>query len=92
MSDSIHAHDVMRMIDNSDASWTYASLMAAIHERFGENTRFHCCFARDMSARDLIEQLKSRQQYLSDNVLAEAEGMKVCGHEKRIQSVLKNLD
>lgn len=51
----VHAHEVLAMLQESDAFHTRESLTAAILARFGEATRFHTCSAQRMTALQLVE-------------------------------------
>ena len=50
---SIHGHEVLHMILSSKVAFTQRSLIEAIHQRFGEEARFHTCSAENMTAAEL---------------------------------------
>ena len=51
----IHGHDVLDMMTASGATYTRASLAAAIHAKFGPDARYHTCSAEGMTAEQLNE-------------------------------------
>lgn len=58
-----HGHEVMHMMVNSGASYTRDSLRSAIHQQFGEDTRFFTCSAQGMTADELIQFLESKGKF-----------------------------
>ena len=64
MPDSIHGHEVMHMMMESGASYTVASLRAAIEARFGPTARFHTCSAENMTAEELVAFLAARGKFV----------------------------
>ena len=59
----VHGHEVMHMMASSGFAYSRESLRAAIHENFGENTRFFTCSADNMSADELISFLESKGKF-----------------------------
>lgn len=64
MADSIHGHEVMHMIIDSQRAWTREALIAAIQEKFGNDARFHTCSASEMDAEALIDFLEAREKFV----------------------------
>ncbi len=64
MSSSIHGHDVIAMIQESQQGYTRETLVATIVARFGAATRFYTCSARDMKAEELVDFLASRGKFM----------------------------
>ena len=60
MNESIHGHQVMEMMMQSDKVLGKAALIAEIAIKFGEETRFHTCSASDLSADELIQFFSSK--------------------------------
>ena len=60
MQESVHGHEVLRMMIEADRAFTRDSLQAEIAERFGEDARFHTCLFQDTRAGKLIEFLETR--------------------------------
>ncbi len=81
MNDSIHGHDVMRMMVEAGRSFTESELEEAIVRKFGGQARFHTCSASEMTPKELIGFLKMRNKFIiSDNAM----GMNpdnICDHE-----------
>nr|VFK18589.1 MAG: probable metal-binding protein [Candidatus Kentron sp. LPFa]VFK22304.1 MAG: probable metal-binding protein [Candidatus Kentron sp. LPFa]VFK35519.1 MAG: probable metal-binding protein [Candidatus Kentron sp. LPFa] len=80
MTNSIHGHEVLRMIINSGKPFTRQSLQSAIIERFGADARFFTCSAEGMTASELITFLDARGKFLSlgDGFTTAPE--KICSH------------
>jgi probable metal-binding protein len=55
MSSEIHGHEVIAMMRETGKLYTRESLVGAINERFGAETRFHTCSANGMTALQLVE-------------------------------------
>ncbi len=51
----------MHMMMESGASYTVASLRAAIEARFGPTARFHTCSAENMTAEELVAFLAAEE-------------------------------
>jgi len=60
---TIHGHEVMHMMVNSGNAYTRDSLRSAIHQQFGEDTRFHTCSAQGMDADQLIQFLEAKGKF-----------------------------
>ncbi len=60
MTDSIHGHEVMHMIIDSQRAWPRQELIAAIQEKFGGDACFHTCSASGMDIEELIDFLEGR--------------------------------
>lgn len=54
MAKYIHGKEVKQMVIASDQAHTRASLIQAIHDFFGEDTRYYSCSAEDLTADGLI--------------------------------------
>ena len=61
----IHAHEVMRMMLETDAAYSRESLAAAIVERFGEDARFYACSLRGMNVGEVINFLEVRGKFIA---------------------------
>lgn len=64
MNESIHGHQVMEMMMQSDKVLDKAALIAEIAIKFGEETRFHTCSANDLSADELIQCFSSKGKFV----------------------------
>ena len=60
MADRIHGHEVKRMVMESGSTYTRDSLISAIINQFGEETRFYSCSADSMTADELIQFFEER--------------------------------
>lgn len=72
MNESIHGHQVMEMMAQSEKSYTTSALKLAIADKFGEEARFHTCMGSDLTADDLIEFLASKGK-----LVASTDGVKL---------------
>ena len=59
----VHGHEVMHMMANSGQAYSRDSLRSAIHQNFGEETRFFTCSAENMTADELIYFLENRGKF-----------------------------
>ena len=64
LNPSIHGHEVMHLMLESGATYTEATLRAAIAQRFGADARFHTCSAENLTADELIEFLAARGKFV----------------------------
>nr|VFK27365.1 MAG: probable metal-binding protein [Candidatus Kentron sp. MB]VFK30305.1 MAG: probable metal-binding protein [Candidatus Kentron sp. MB]VFK74281.1 MAG: probable metal-binding protein [Candidatus Kentron sp. MB] len=81
MNESIHGHEVMKMMMNSPVSFTQKSLEKAIHDRFGTQARFHTCSAQGMDAEQLIQFLGNRGKFVGAQHAFTTTKDKICNHE-----------
>jgi probable metal-binding protein len=65
MQESVHGHEVLRMMIEADRAFTRESLQVEIAERFGGDARFHVCSSQDLGAGELIEFLETRRKLRS---------------------------
>ena len=63
MQESVHGHEVLRMMVETDRPFTREALRTEIAKHFGEDARFHTCSSRDMTAGELIEFLETRKKF-----------------------------
>jgi probable metal-binding protein len=80
MPESVHGHEVMRMMVEEGGVYTRATLEAAIHARFGQGARFHTCSADEMDATALIAFLESRGKFLPAGAGFRTEASRICNH------------
>ena len=77
---SIHGHEVLHMILSSKVAFTQRSLIEAIHQRFGEEARFHTCSAENMTAAELVAFLEKKGKFsAADGGFTTSEN-KICRH------------
>lgn len=80
MSESIHGHEVMQMMVDSNQSFSKKTLQEAIVSRFGEKAKFHTCSQEDMTAVELIGFLESRGKFIDEGEGFTTEEEKMCNH------------
>ena len=80
MNKTIHGHDVMQMMIDSDKTYTKESLEKIIIEKFGEDARFYTCSAENMTASEIIDFLDSRGKFEADGVEFKTDPDKICNH------------
>jgi len=61
----IHAHEVMRMMLETDAGYSRESLATAIVERFGKEARFYACSLGGMDVGEVIDFLEARGKFIA---------------------------
>lgn len=79
--ESIHGHDVMRMMVEAGRSFTENQLEEAIVQRFGVEARFHTCSASGMTPKELIGFLKMRSKFIVANDTVAMRAENICDHE-----------
>lgn len=79
--DSIHGHEVMRMMVGAPRPFTEEALEAAVVKQFGGDARFHTCSAEDMTARELIHFLKARDKFIITREGLSMAQDNICDHE-----------
>lgn len=77
---SIHGHEVLNMMIDSGESFSTASLIAAIEQRFGADARFHTCSQQDLTAAQLVDFLASRGKFISSDNGFNTHSSKICQH------------
>ena len=77
----IHGHEVMHIMVNSGESYTRETLKQAIHQRFGEATRFYTCSAENMDAETLIMFLESKGKFHPAGAGFSTAAEDICDHE-----------
>jgi len=60
MPDSIHGHEIMRLMIEANPAYTRETLQQAVVQKYGEDVRFHACEGKDMTLDGLLEYLDSR--------------------------------
>lgn len=76
----IHGHEVMHMMVNSQEAYSRDSLRSAIHENFGEETRFFTCSADNMNADELIHFLEMKGKFHPVDGGFTTAPEKICNH------------
>ncbi|MDF7670208.1 YecH family protein [Orbaceae bacterium ESL0721] len=77
--ESIHGHEVLHMMEGNHYSET--SLLNEISQKFGENARFHTCSKSEMSAKELVQFLKSKGKFITINSdTFTVNSRKICHH------------
>lgn len=80
MSESIHGHEVMRMMLADGQIYTNASLEQAIIKRFGEKARFHTCSAENMTPKEIVSFLESRGKFIREPGGFRTRQENICDH------------
>lgn len=80
MNESIHGHEVMEMMTELKQTFTNETLIEAINNKFGKNTKFHTCSAENMTAAELIEFLRKKEKFIQDADGFTTEPDKICNH------------
>ena len=80
MSESIHGHDVMHMMLESETPFTRETLKTAMAERFGAEAKFHTCSAQEMNADALIDFLAAKGKFVDSAEGFNTQADKICHH------------
>lgn len=80
MDNSIHGHEVIRMMLESGKPYTRASLKKEIANTFGQDVLFHTCSAFNMTADDLIDFLDAHGKLLNLEGGFTTNSDKICNH------------
>lgn len=64
MSQSIHGHQVIDIVANSEKSFTISTLKTEVAEQFGQQCLFHTCMDSELSADQLINFLVSKGKFV----------------------------
>ncbi|MCL2297460.1 MAG: YecH family protein [Proteobacteria bacterium] len=78
--ESVHGHEVLNMMIASGKTWTRESLIAEIHQKFGNDVRFHTCSSDDMTAGELIDFLEARGKFVARGDGFASDERHVCHH------------
>jgi probable metal-binding protein len=60
VNNSIHGHEIMRLIATADPPLTRSGLEAEVSQRFGVDVRFHACAGHDLTLTELLKFLSDR--------------------------------
>lgn len=80
MTESIHGHEVMKMMLEMGEQFTTASLKTAIDEKFGTDARFHTCSAQNLDATALIAFLESKGKFIPKETGFNTDESLICNH------------
>jgi probable metal-binding protein len=78
--ESVHGHEVLKMMLGSETAWTAATLVAAIKEKFGEQARYHTCSARGLDAEALVAFLAQKGKFIDEGQGFTTSPDKICQH------------
>lgn len=62
----IHGHAVLQMMLDSGQNYSRATLLEAIHEKFGKDSRFIICSGGNMTASELIDALAAKGKFVGE--------------------------
>jgi len=77
---SLHGHEVMQMMLESDKDYTKESLVKDIKKKFGENTVFYTCSAENMNSEEIVEFLEMKGKFVSSDKGFKTDKEKICDH------------
>ncbi len=78
--ESIHGHEVMRMVADARRAFSKTELVAEIGHRFGPYARFHACSADHMDASQLVDFLIARNKFGGDERALTLDPAVICQH------------
>ena len=77
---SVHGHEVMKMMIESDEDYTKESLAENIKKKFGEKTVFYTCSAENMSAEQIVDFLEKKGKFINSEKGFTTDKEKICEH------------
>ena len=80
MSESIHGHEVMEMMITSGKSYTKKSLEDEITGKYGVEALFYTCSAENMTAKELVDFLGSRNKFIDGSEGFSTDPDQICDH------------
>ena len=80
MQTQVHGHDVIAMMMEATQPFTRESLIGAILDRFGPDTRFYTCSAEGMNAAELVTFLEERGKFMPAGPGFQINPERVCQH------------
>jgi len=75
---SVHGHEIIHLIHDSNPPLTRAGLEKTVHARFGPEARFHTCSAGGMTLDQLLTFLLARRKIVEINGSLRAAMENVC--------------
>ncbi|MEN3753953.1 YecH family metal-binding protein [Mangrovibacter yixingensis] len=78
--ESVHGHEVLKMMLEAKTPWTTAALVSAVKARFGENTQYHTCSEQGLDAEALVAFLAQKGKFIDDGQGFTTSQDKICNH------------
>ena len=78
--EEIHGHEVLEMMVQADCNFSRESLIAAIGERFGAESRFCTCSGGNMDAAELVDMLTSKGKFVGPDTAFRFDTGRRCDH------------
>ncbi|WP_434339984.1 YecH family metal-binding protein [Motilimonas cestriensis] len=63
MSNNVHVHDILNLMEASQATYSNESLTAALNQVFGEQAQYRSCKVQGMNVVEAIEFLKNKGKF-----------------------------
>ena len=82
VSNTVHGHEIMRMIDRADPPLTREALQREIDRRFGAGVRFHACADQNMTLANLLEFLRARGKVVEIDGRFSTDLGQMCAHDE----------
>ncbi len=79
MQESIHGHNVLKLIKSQNEPMSQQQLLNALTEHFGEDSRYHTCSAQELSAEELLQIFIKKGKLAKDGDHIRFVGCQ-CGH------------
>lgn len=84
MAQSIHGHEVMRLIHEAKPALSRFALKAVVEKRFGRGATFHVCEGGGMTLDELLLFLKQRGKVLEVNGVLRVDIGQVCDNGQAV--------
>jgi probable metal-binding protein len=76
----VHGHEVLDMMLSSGQAYSKQSLVSAINQKFGIDTRFHTCSAEDLTAQELVDFLEAKGKFIPQSGGFQTSADLMCKH------------
>jgi probable metal-binding protein len=86
MGESIHGHEVMRLIHEAKPALSRFALKAAVERRFGRDATFHVCEGGGMTLDELLLLLKQRGKIVEAAGVLRVDMSQVCDEGQAVVS------
>jgi probable metal-binding protein len=78
--ESIHGHDVMHMIAETQTALPKAAWVSVVEKKYGQSARFHTCSAKNLNASELIDFIQARGKFNGSPQAMSLDASAICNH------------
>ncbi|WP_159064899.1 YecH family metal-binding protein [Thaumasiovibrio subtropicus] len=77
---SVHAHEVLALLKESDIPYTMNDLTSEVVRNLGSNVVFHTCSQQDLSLSALMEFLLAKGKVVREGEFIKVNPKRICNH------------